>query len=78
MSEELNTLSYDNTKVTFTPNVNNIATSDELTAAPLYQDKMGTAYSKSKAVVRAFNVAGISLILTAAAIKLFRDRKSVV
>ena len=69
MSEELNTLSYDNTKVTFTPNVNNIATSDELTAAPLYQDKMGTAYSKSKAVVRAFNVAGISLILTAAAIK---------
>lgn len=69
MNEELNTLSYDNTKVTFTPNVNNTLTSDELTAAPLYQDKMGTAYSKSKAVVRVFNVAGISLILTAAAIK---------
>ena len=48
---------------------NNIATSDELEAAPIYQDKMGTAYSKSKHITRAFNVAGISLILTAAAIK---------
>lgn len=69
MKEEFNTLNYNNANVTFTGNVNNIETSDELTASPLYQEKMGTAYSKSKAVVRAFNFAGISLILTAAAIK---------
>ena len=69
MSEELNNLTYDNTKITFSNNVNNIATSDELTASPLYQDKLGTAYSRSKNVARAFNFAGISLILTAAAIK---------
>lgn len=69
MNEELNVLTYDNTKTTFTHDVNNVLTSDELTAAPLYQDKMGTSYSKSKALARAFNVAGISLILTAAAIR---------
>lgn len=69
MNDELNILSYDNTKITFTNSVDNIATSDELTATMLYQDKMGTAYSKSKAVARMFNVAGISLILTAAALK---------
>lgn len=69
MENELNTLVYDNTKITFTGNTDNTATSDELTAAPLYQDKMGTNYSKGKAVVRAFNLTGISLILTAAAIK---------
>lgn len=69
MENELNSLTYENAKVTFTGQTNNIETSDELTAAPLYQDKMGTNYSKSKAVVRAFNMTGISLILTAAAIK---------
>jgi hypothetical protein len=69
MAEELNNLVYNNTNITFTNNVNNIATSDELEAAPLYQDKMGTVYSRSKHITRAFNVAGISLILTAAAIK---------
>ena len=69
MENEINTLTYENAKVTFTGKTNNIETSDELTAAPLYQDKMGTAYSKSKAVVRVFNFTGISLILTAAAIK---------
>ena len=69
MENELNTLTYENTKITFTGKTDNTATSDELTAAPLYQDKMGTNYSKSKAVVRAFNLTGISLILTAAAIK---------
>ena len=69
MENEINTLTYENTKVTFTGKANNIETSDELTAAPLYQDKMGTTYSKSKAVIRVFNFTGISLILTAAAIK---------
>ena len=69
MNEELNNLTYNNTNITFSNNTDNIATSDELTASPLYQDKMGTAYSKSKSIARAFNFAGISLILTAAAIK---------
>ena len=69
MNEELNNLTYDNTKVTFSTSTNNIETSDELEAAPIYQDKMGTNYSRSKGVARAINIAGISLILTAAAIK---------
>ena len=69
MADELNNLAYNNPNITFTNNVNNIATSDELDAVPIYQDKMGTAYSKSKHITRAFNIAGISLIMTAAAIK---------
>lgn len=69
MANELNDLLYDNTKVTFTGKTDNIAQSDELDAPLMYQTKMGTNYSKGKSVVRAFNFAGISLILTAAAIK---------
>ena len=69
MANELNDLLYDNTKVTVTGATNNTATSDELDAPLMYQTKMGTNYSRSKGVVRAFNFAGISLILTAAAIK---------
>lgn len=69
MAGELNELSYNNTKITFTTSVDNTARSDELEASPIYQDKMGTAYSRSKSIARAFNFAGISLILTAAAIK---------
>jgi hypothetical protein len=69
MADELNNLAYNNTNITFINNINNIATSDELDATPIYQDKMGTAYSKSKHIARAFNIAGISLIMTAAAIK---------
>ena len=69
MAEELNNLTFDNTKVTFTGKTNNIATSDELEASLLYQDKMGTRYSRSKMALKVFNFTGISLILTAAAIK---------
>ena len=69
MANELNELTYNNTPITFTGKTDNIATSDETKAPLLYQDTMGTAYSKSKAVSRVFNFAGISLILTAAAIK---------
>ena len=69
MDGELNNLYFDNTKTTFTPNPNNIATSDELEASALYQTKMGTNYSKSKNIMRAFNITGVSLILTAAAIR---------
>ena len=69
MANELNELTYNNTPITFTGKTDNIATSDETKAPLLYQDKMGTAYSRSKAVSRAINFAGISLILTAVAIK---------
>ena len=69
MEQELNVLEYDNAKVTFTGKTNNIATSDELEASAIYQDKMGTAYSRSKALSRAISATGISLLLTAAAIK---------
>lgn len=69
MANEINDLTYNNTNITFDGKVDNTATSDELSASYLYQDKLGTAYSRSKSVVRAFNFAGISLILTAVAIK---------
>ena len=69
MANELNELTYNNTPITFTGKTDNIATSDEAKAPLLYQETMGTAYSRSKAVSRVFNFAGISLILTAAAIK---------
>ena len=69
MANEINDLVYNNTNITFTGKIDNIATSDETTASPIYQTKMGTAYSRSKGIARAFNFAGISLILTAAAIK---------
>ena len=69
MANELNELTFNNTLITFTGKTDNIATSDETSASFLYQDKMGTVYSRSKAVKRAFNFAGISLILTAVAIK---------
>lgn len=69
MANELNELVYDNSKVTFTGQTDNTAQSDELDAPLMYQTTMGTSYSKGKSVARAFNFAGISLILTAAAIK---------
>lgn len=69
MEQELNVLEYDNAKVTFTGKTDNIATSDELEASAIYQDKMGTAYSRSKNIARAISATGISLLLTAAAIK---------
>lgn len=69
MAHELNDIYFNNCPITFETNTNNTAQSDELSASPLYQDKMGTNYSKSKGVVKAINFAGISLLLTAAAIK---------
>ena len=69
MSEVINNLTYNNTPITFDGKTDNIAQSDELEASLVYQDKMGTKYSRSKNIARAFNMAGISLIMTAAAIK---------
>ena len=67
MEQELNVLEYDNAKVTFTGKTDNTATSDELEASAIYQ--MGTAYSRSKKLSRAISATGISLLLTAAAIR---------
>ena len=69
MEGEFNNLTANNTPITFTGKTDNIATSDELTASPIYQDKMGTKYSKGKAVSKSVTAAGITLIMTAAAIK---------
>ena len=69
MEQELNVLEYDNAKVTFTGKTDNTATSDELEASAIYQDKMGTADSRSKKLSRAISATGISLLLTAAAIR---------
>ena len=63
MEQELNVLEYDNAKVTFTGKTDNTATSDELEASAIYQDKMGTAYSRSKKLSRAISATGISLCI---------------
>ena len=62
MDGELNNLSTNNTEVTFTNNTNNLATSDELSADPLYYRQMGTAYSAGKWVKGI--VIGVSITLT--------------
>ncbi len=69
MEGEFNNLNINNTPITFTGKTDNTATSDELSAALMYQDKMGTNYSKGKKVARIVSATGIALILTAAAIK---------
>ena len=66
--DELNNFDVNNTKTTFSVNTNNIETSDELTADPIYQNKMGTNYSKAKWASRIIKFTGVALILTAAAI----------
>ncbi len=70
MEGEFNELKYNNTNISFSPNVNNIATSDELTAALMYQDKMGTYYSRRKRVGKIIGATGIAIITTAAAIRI--------
>ena len=70
MEGEFNDLKYNNTNITFSQEVNNTATSDELTAALMYQDKMGTEYSKHKKVGKIIGVTGIVIITTAAAIRI--------
>lgn len=69
MDGEFNNLEYNNTRTTFTTATNNTETSDELTAALMYQDKMGTNYSKRKRAAKVVSTAGIVLIATAASIK---------
>lgn len=69
MDGEFNNLEYNNTKVTFSTATNNTETSDELSAALMYQDKMGTNYSKRKRAAKVVSTAGIVLIATAASIR---------
>ena len=68
MNGEFNDLTTYNTATTFSPNTNNIVTSDELSADPNYVRKMGTAYSAGKWVKRVVVITGITLTISAAAI----------
>ena len=68
MDGEFNSLNINNTNITFSVATNNIATSDELSADPIYQRQMGTNYSKGKKVGKAITIIGISLAFTATAI----------
>ena len=70
MEGEFNDYLINNTPITFTGSTNNIATSDELSAPLLYQDTLGTKYSKQgKRVARFVGATGIALLVTAAAVR---------
>ena len=62
MEGEFNNLATNNTNITFSTSVNNTATSDELSASPLYQEKMGTNYSRAKKISRALTLTGIAIV----------------
>ena len=68
MEGEFNNLNVNNTNITFSVATNNIATSDETSADPIYQRQMGTLYSKSKKVTRVLTIAGLSVAFTAIAV----------
>ena len=68
MDGEFNNLSYNNTNITFSNTTNNIATSDETSADPVYIRQMGTNYSRSKKVSRAITITGLTLTFTALAV----------
>lgn len=63
MSDELNNTKTENTKTTFTNTPNNVQTSDELKADPLYYRQMGTAYSIGKGVKVAVIATGTLLTI---------------
>ena len=71
MTGEFNELNINNANITFNKSPNNIALSDELSAPIMYQDTMGTEYSKKKAkTAKKITVAmGITLLATASAIQ---------
>ena len=62
MEGEFNNLVSNNTNITFSTSVDNTATSDELSASPLYQEKMGTNYSRAKKISRALTLTGIAVV----------------
>lgn len=72
MEGEFNNLAFNNSKITFNPNPDNKALSDELNAPIMYQDSMGTNYSRQKAMKRASKIAvgtGIVILSVAATIQ---------
>ena len=68
MDGEFNNLDVENTNITFSVDTDNIATSDETSADPIYQNQMGTIYARGKKVGKAVSIVGITLAFTAAAI----------
>lgn len=68
MDGEFNELSYNNTNITFSATTNNIATSDETSADPIYQRQMGTNYSKSKKAAKGVTIAVLAFSFTAIAV----------
>ncbi len=68
MEGEFNNISTNNTNITFSVATNNIATSDETSADPIYQRQLGTNYSKAKKVSKAVIISGLALTITAVAI----------
>ena len=72
MEGEFNNLAFNNSKITFNPNPDNKALSDELNAPIMYQEAMGTNYSRQKAMKRASKIAvgtGIVILSVAATIQ---------
>lgn len=72
MEGEFNNLAFNNSKITFNPNPDNKALSDELNAPIMYQESMGTNYSRQKAMKRASKIAvgtGIIILSVAASIQ---------
>ena len=68
MDGEFNNFNINNTNITFSVATNNIETSDETTADPIYQRQMGTVHSCGKKVAKAVTITGIALTFTAATI----------
>ena len=68
MDGEFNNFNINNTNITFSVATNNIATSDETSADPIYQRQMGTVYARGKKVGKAVTITGITLAFTAIAI----------
>lgn len=68
MEGEFNNLNINNAPITFSVATNNIATSDETSADPIYQRQMGTNFSKAKKVSKGITIVGISIAFTAIAV----------
>ena len=68
MEGEFNNINVNNTNITFSVATNNIDTSDETQADPVYVRQMGTVHSRGKKVATAVKITGITLAFTAVAI----------
>ena len=68
MNDGLNEFNVNNTNITFSTATDNIATSDETSADPIYQRQMGTNYSKRKKISKGVTITIVALSFTAIAI----------